>query len=412
MNACDERLLVRLSSSEAVEADLVVGQVDFDAEETMYPERINLESGQEDLDGAGFVGAAQEDDGSPERALEIQFPFLRKGTTNRSGVETWCGPDSSSSDKTIRPLDEVLEIVVLKACPDLGLPTTVVALNGGLEAGLFMRREDRCHAQLQTEPSDAAEGVAIDPIALEDGVVVELGILGQTVLTPVINERFDRECGPPGRAHPAAAETSMETDAVEDHDVGAAADHEAFHEIEAVQFGLTTGDARQIPAFGRRGPANSYASVESTAAAEDPTNGPRGGDPFNAASQKFAMNGSGAKFTEIAEQLELRSDAEDQVLDALRGGPGGSSSAARGIREVDAVESLSSRPSYPFLNRCQRHPKLLRHSPHRPPPLHRSHHSLPPQFDRVLFESQCSPSFQEFFRSIVTTIGRHSSDHL
>ena len=128
----------------------------------------------------------------------------------------------------------------------------------------------------------------------------------------------------------------METDAVEDHDVGAAADHEAFHEIEAVQFGLTTGDTRKIPAFGRRGPANPYASVESTAAAEDPTNGPRRGDPFNAAPQKFAMNGSGAKFTEIAEQLELRSDAEDQVLDSLRGCPGGSSSAAWRIRDVQS----------------------------------------------------------------------------
>jgi hypothetical protein len=406
------RLLIGLSSSESIETDLLPGKIDLDADETMWPEGVNQESAQEDLDGALFVSAAQEDDGSLERPLEIEFPVLRKGLTWGSGLDAWCGPGACGLHKAIRPLPEVLEIFVFKAPPDLGLPAAVVALNRGLEARLFMGCEDRDDTQLQAEPCDAAEGVAIDPIPLEDGVVVELGIVWQTVLAPVIKERFDRESGPPKGSHPAPAETSMQADAVEDHDVGTPTDDEAFHEVEAVEFRLPSGDARQIPAFGRRGMTNSCPSIESTAPQEDATDGASGGDPLDSPLQKFVLNGSGAEFTEVAEQLEVPSDPEDQVLHAFRGGPRGPSSAAWRIREVDAIESLSARPSHPFLNRCQSHAKLPRHRSQRSSALNCRHHPLPQKFNTLLFESRFGPCFSGVFRSILTTIDCHSSDHL
>src|SRR5712672_2834481 len=111
---------------------------------------------------------------------------------------------------------------MFKANPDLGLPAAVVVLNCGLEAGFIRRCKDGDHTELQTESNDTAEGVPIHSIALEDGVVVELRVFGQAVLAPVINERFDREYGPPERSYPASAESSMQTDGVEDHDVDTA----------------------------------------------------------------------------------------------------------------------------------------------------------------------------------------------
>jgi hypothetical protein len=411
-DGCDERLLIGLSSAEAIEADLLLGKIDLDADETVWPEGINQESAQEDLDGALFVSAAQEDDGSLERPLEIEVPVLRKGMTWGSGLDAWCGPRACGLHKAIRPLPEVVEVFVFKAPPDLGLPAAVVALNRGLEAGLFMGCEDRDDTQLQAESCDAAEGVAIDPIPLEDGVIVELGIVWQAVLAPVIKERFDRESGPPERSHPAPAETSMQADAVEDHDVGAPADDEAFHEIETVEFRLPSGDARQVPALRRRGTTNSCPSIESTAPQEDPTDGAGGGDPLDSPLPKFVMNGSSAEFAKVAEQLEMPSDAEDQVLDAFRGCPGGPSSTTWCIREVDAVKSLSARPSHPFLNCCQSHAKLPRHRSQRSSALNCSHHPLPQKFNTLLFESRFGPCFSGVFRSILTTIDCHSSDHL
>ncbi len=54
----------------------------------------------------------------------------------------------------------------------------------------------------------------------------------------------------------------MQTDCVEHHDVDTAPNDETFHEIEAVEFRLAGSDARQIPAFGRRGTPNPSTSIE------------------------------------------------------------------------------------------------------------------------------------------------------
>ena len=86
-NGFDEGLLIRLSSSKAIEADLVVRKINLDPYETMRPERINQVRPQEDLDGTAIVGAAQEDNRSLERQLEIKFPAVRERAAWRRRVE-------------------------------------------------------------------------------------------------------------------------------------------------------------------------------------------------------------------------------------------------------------------------------------------------------------------------------------
>src|SRR5579871_2760632 len=134
----------------------------------MRPERINWESSQQDFDGAVFVCAAQEDDCSQERQLEIKFPTLRKGMAWRSSLDAWCRTASRRIHKAIRLQGEGVEIFIFKTAPDLGLPAAVVVLDRGLEASLFRRCKNGCDAELQTEPYDAPERIAIHSISQED----------------------------------------------------------------------------------------------------------------------------------------------------------------------------------------------------------------------------------------------------
>src|SRR5205814_10319191 len=196
----------------------------------MRPERINQVRPQEDLDGTAIVGAAQEDDRSLERQLEIKFPPLRERAAWRRRVEARCRSVPCGLHKAIRLLRKGGEIFVLEANPDLCLPAAIVVFNGGLKSGFLGRREDRRHAELQTETDHAAEGVTIHSVAQEDGAVVQLGVCRKTVLAPMRNERFDREFGSPNRSYPTATEPSVQADGIQNHHVDAAANHEPFYE--------------------------------------------------------------------------------------------------------------------------------------------------------------------------------------
>jgi hypothetical protein len=134
-NGLDERLLIRLSSSKAIEADLVVRKINLDPYETVRPERINQVRPQEDLDGTAVVGAAQEDNRSLERQLEIKFPALRERAAWRGRVETRCRSVPCGLHKAIRLLRKGGKIFVFEADPDLRLPAAIVVFNGGLKSG-------------------------------------------------------------------------------------------------------------------------------------------------------------------------------------------------------------------------------------------------------------------------------------
>ena len=120
-------------------------------------------------------------------------------------------------------------------------------------------------------------------------------------------------------------------------------------------------DAWQIPAFGRRGAPNPSTSIECPATQENPADSTDRGDPLQLTFCQGTMDGGSAKFTEVARHLELLSNPENQVFRSLGSRLGGTSSASRCIGPVNAVQSLSARPTHPLLNCRQSDVKFSRH---------------------------------------------------
>lgn len=323
----------------------------------MRPERVNQVISLEDIDGAAFVGATQEDHCSLERQLEVQFPALGKRFSWWCCFDAWCASTAGCIHEAIGALRELGKIFVLEATPDLGLPAAVIAFDGGLESSLVGRREDWGDAELQAKPDHASQGIGKRSIAEKDAIVVELSVFRQTVLAPMRNQRFDCEFGSPNGSHPTAAESPVQADAVEDHNLGPAADDKAFHEIEAVEFRLVRNHAWQVPPFGRRRTANSYPSIERTATEEDSANGADCWDPLQAAICESTIDGHGAVFTKIAGHSELLSQSQDQLLQPPWRRPCSTSSTAGRICPVDAVRAFLACTSKPVLNGRQSHTK-------------------------------------------------------
>jgi hypothetical protein len=75
-----------------------------------------------------------------------------------------------------------------EALPNLGLPTCIVALNGGLKPRLTRCGKDGGDTVLQTRAHHTPERIGIGDGTLKERRVIELHILGQTVFLPVCDE--------------------------------------------------------------------------------------------------------------------------------------------------------------------------------------------------------------------------------
>jgi len=384
--------MARFSSSQAVEADLFAGEIDFGSNESMGPEGINEVAMAEQFEFTALIGAAQEDDHSPERALQVERPVVRKSASLRSGVEAWCCATTSGVDEAPRAVGQGGEILVLKASPDFVLPAAVVVLDGRLEAGLSRRGEDRSDVELETKSRDASEGIGPLMGALEDRVVVELDVPGKSVFAPVLDEHFDREFGSPGGFDPTGTEATMQADAIEDHDVGSTTNDEPFHEVEAVELDLTGCDAWQIPPLGRGRAADSSASIQGTTPEENSADGAQGGDALDAALLESSMNGSRAELSEVAGLLELFAEPQDEILEMGRRSASGPSSTAWRITPDHPIKSLTAGTSNPVLNGSQTDMKFPLNISERSSTANRRNHPPPSRFNTV-FRSQSVPAW-------------------
>src|SRR5262249_20617134 len=118
------------------------------------------------------------------------------------------------------------------------------------------------------------QGVGVAVRAVEDHVVVELGVAGQADLAPALNQRLQSQFGSDRRLDgPGGDQAAVQGAAVEGLDLGAALDDQPLDDVEAVRLGPGSGDVGQVPAFGRRGPAGPLAAVQSSTAAKDAVDG-------------------------------------------------------------------------------------------------------------------------------------------
>ena len=218
----------------------------------MVPERINTIGASLDLDMPTVVRSTQIDDGAFKGALVVRLPVLWERTSRRSGFHAWCRPVAHGARKTIGAILNSLMILMEKAEPDSDLPATVEVLDEGLEAGLVGRCKDGDDIELQAESDHTTEGVTKLTCPAKDRVVVELDIVWETVLPPMINERFCGEVRGPRRSYPSATQSSVQADPRQNVHGRTTAKTKVFDEIETVEFALLCSNAGQVPAFWRR----------------------------------------------------------------------------------------------------------------------------------------------------------------
>src|SRR6266498_4322784 len=216
----DLRLTGRLLAAQGEEADLVLVQIDLTTDQAVgphLPERPGLpQYGHLAVGGA----SPQVDQPATGPLLQVELPANGEGTPVRAGLDPRRPLLAQGSDIPLGMALQARQVVVLEARPDLGLPPAVVALDHGLEASLTRRHQHRHHCQAQTQPENPPQGVGVTMRAVEDHVVVELGIVGQTDRTPVLNQRFDSafrgywRCDGPG-----SGQASVQRNGVEHLDV-------------------------------------------------------------------------------------------------------------------------------------------------------------------------------------------------
>ena len=357
----DERLIVWLSSSEAVETDLVIGQIDFSPDETMRPKRINEIVSSLDLDLTTLIRTTQIDDSAFEWKLVIGFPVLRERTSCGSSVNSGCGPLPCCESKAIGTSLDGIVVVMHESLPDLLLPAAVEALDDGLEAGLMGWGEDRSDAELQAEPDDTPKGVSKLTCSAKDGVVVKLSVFRESVSMPMSNQRFGGGLGGPRGSDPTGTKACMHTDAGQDVDVDAATQTQVFDEVKAIDVRQPGSDAWDVPAFGRGRPTNSSSSIESAAPQKDSADGPKGWNLVETAFIEGELDCHGTEVTQVALIPELLANSQDQIFDAGRRGDFLASSTSWQIDPGDPVNTLIAGTLHPTLNGSQCHAKLLRH---------------------------------------------------
>ena len=366
----DQWLIVWFPSPQAVEADFMVGQIDFGTNEAMSPEIIEEISASLDLELTTIIRSTQVDHSALERTLVIRLPIDWKGASCGSRINARRCATAHGPGKAIGTILNRLPVLMKETLPDPDLPAAIEVLDEGLEAGLMRRGEDRDDAELQAEPDHTAEGIRKLTCPAENRVVVELGIVRQPVLPPMFDERFRGENSSPRRSHPGTTQSPMQTDSGQNVHGSTALKAKIFDEIKAVQFGLASGDAWQIPAFGRWGTTNSPSTVEGAATPENSSDGAQRGNLLQTLLPKGTPDCCGAIFAKIAEVPKLLANSQNAILHPRRGGVLPTSPTARPVEPNDPIETIVAGALDPPLNSSQSHTKLLRDRTLRASPSH------------------------------------------
>ena len=135
-----EWLVVWSPATSRIETDTPGVEIDFGANETMRPPRIDVKRFTQHRDRAVVGRAAQKDHGATWRGLQIELP--RRGTwvPARRVLQALAAPLPAGCHIPVRPFAKGCVGGVVKAAPHLGLPASVEILQGCLKRGLIDRR--------------------------------------------------------------------------------------------------------------------------------------------------------------------------------------------------------------------------------------------------------------------------------
>src|SRR6185437_1097503 len=299
---------------------------------------------------------------------EVQFPPARESSTGWSRLDANGRAFAGGRDIPARPLGEVVQRGMDEPLPDLLLPASVVTLDGGLEACLTRRGEHHRDSELQTQSGHAAKAVRPVVSALKNRAVIELGVCGQAVFLPVLQQFFYSDFRGICRHDPARAQTAVQADAIEYVYVNTPLDDQVFDEIEAVELGSMLTYIVEIPPLRRRRKTPATTSIQRASALENAADCTYRRDAIQAerltSLGQFAMDRCSPKLAQVRMITKLRPQPDHKAF-YLRGRGLSLASAAPGTGPIHTVQTLACRMRDPALHGTQSDSKLRRHGPHR-----------------------------------------------
>jgi hypothetical protein len=196
---------------------------------------------------------------------------------------------------------------------------------------------------------------------LENRVVVELGVLGQAVPPPMVDQRRNRLFRSPRRLNPTAAHASVDGHSIQDHDVGPTTDDQTLYEVETLQLGLSSRNLRQIPTRWRRRTTDTLATIEQTAANQDPTDSPHGWQRLDTSPLEFVVDRPRSEFSKSTRLPKFSTQEDHHVLGPSRGRLLLTPPTARTTRPINTIQALLACTVHPDLDRPETDLKPLCH---------------------------------------------------
>jgi hypothetical protein len=362
----EEGLKGGFAASEGVKANGVGVEIDFAADESVRPERVDGESMSQQSDLAVIVGASEEDDLACGVSLEAQLPRMWEGLPERSGQDTFGRASACGRDEPGGLTLKGLKGQMVEAPPDLGLPATVVAFDGGLEASFSRWSKDRSYLQGQAQASNTTEVIGVVVGALEPGVVIELGVARQADLAPVLDQGEVSQSCRDGGSWPGGGQAAVKGDGVENLDIDSAFNDKASDDVEAIGLNPAGGELGQVPAAWRGWTSNPSFAVQSSSSIQDTANGTNRGDSAMSSLDQFSPDGDITKLSQIAYFFELLAKSQDLFFDVPADPIGRAATGSRrSVRPVHALQLFGSGAANPSAHRGEAHPKAPGDSPDR-----------------------------------------------
>ena len=151
--------------------------------------------------------------------------------------------------------------------------------------------------------------------ALEDGVVVELGVRGEAERAPVLHEGVHHGLRRDPRARLRGDHPPVKGGQVDHFDVRAPTNIKPLDNVDdALELRVVARDRRQVPSPRRRGSPHPTAGLEHTALLENPADRAHRRDPDHVPGQQFGPDDGSAKLPEVAGVPQLLSYLQNQIL--------------------------------------------------------------------------------------------------
>src|SRR5918999_906581 len=309
-----QRLMVRLSSAQCIEANHLVCDVYFTPYQPMNPRSVYFELTAKHADDSFIVGAANVDNTPAELCLRVELPPTWKRPTLGRCIHSCRAPRSICRHVFARLRLQCLDRLMVEVRPDLCLPSPIETLDSILKTLLARWRKDWHHSETQTHSDYRAEGIGILMGSLKACVIVKLGIIRQAKPPPMLKNGFPRPFCGKWAFRPRPDQATVHRDAVEDLHLYPTLDDQPFNKTKQVHVGQASRYVRQIPTHRRRFMSNSVAVIKRPVSFKYVANRAKRRPVFYATTFKFAQYGGSPKLAKIALVTKLLPEVQHKFL--------------------------------------------------------------------------------------------------